>query len=451
MKEKFKSIILILLVALSLYLTYQLWYGQMPAEFIAEDVLEESAVEKPRVMEEIITPSRIFSVDDEIYYSYGEGQSGYTLLWAELVEFLKTEISPFSEEDHNNEEKSTAKSRIIYNFEPPLPFLEDWIWVPEEINSEIVKIEVIFFPESLELIYTGREDEEVEVHLNKDKGSHFREVYNSLSVDEKTPYSTVDDEVLSATFDFDITVAKSFYLPTEWAYPARLSIQVETINREQILQSFFVDYNLARMIEEKDGGLIYTDGEKGLRLTRTGFEYSYPRLEKGQTTSSYADALLYSSNLISYHGGWPQGLKLENIFLNENPRASYYSVDWQMYYDGRPIYSSIPTRALFNDLGLIHFTRSLYIPGGILEDEEEAVSPAVEWSEALNTALTVFENQQTDFIKNIVLEEFCSGYAVVGRQHQSLQGEPVWFVQINGERFYLTAAELELLDEEDMQ
>ncbi|MDY6825877.1 MAG: two-component system activity regulator YycH [Bacillota bacterium] len=450
MKEMLKTLILILLIVLSLYLTYQLWYGQMPAELIAEDVLEEGIADKPRVMEEIIKPSRILSVDNEKYYRYGEGQSEYSLLWAELIDFLKTEKSPLSGEEYNNEEGSISEGLLIYTFEPPLPLLEDWIWIPERINSEVVQIKVKFSPESLDLIYTGREDEEVEVHLNKDTGSHFREVYHSLNSNERGSYSPVDDEVLSAMYDFEITVAKPFYLPTEWANPESLAIQAEAINREQILQSFFVDYNLARMIEEKDGGLIYTDGEKGLRLTKSGFEYSYPGLESGQATSSYADALLYSSNLIGYHGGWSPGLKLEKLSLNENPFSSYYSVDWRLYYDGRPIYSSIPTRALFNDLGLIHFTRSLYIPVGVLDDEEEGVIPAAVWSEALNAALTAFENRRTDFVKNIVLEEICPGYAVVGQQ-QPLQGEPVWFVQINGEKFYLTAAELKLLDEEDMQ
>ncbi|HED24371.1 MAG TPA: hypothetical protein ENN91_04520 [Firmicutes bacterium] len=450
MIEQVKSLILVMLVASSLYLTYQLWYGQMPTELIAEDVFEGVAADKPRLMEEIVTPSRIIAGDDQTFYLYREGQTGYALLWAELVELLKTEISLLSEEESGRAGNSGTGSRVIFYFDPPLPLVEEWLWVPEGIKSDVVQIEVFFEPEFLALVYIGGEGEEIEVLLNKDAGSQFREIRDSLSTESRASYILVDDETLSAMYDFEITAAQAFSLPSEWSHPVKISIQSEQVNREQILQSFFVDYNLARMIEEKDGGLIYTDGEKGLRLTTFGFEYSYPRLESGQTTYSYADALLYSSSLIGYHGGWPPGLRLEKIALVENPRSSYYSVDWRMYYNGRPIYSSIPTRALFNDLGLIHFTRSLYMPAGIIEGEEKAITPAAEWSEALDAALAVFEDRRKDFVKNIIVENICPGYAVVG-QPQSLQGEPVWFIQINGEIFFLTAAELKLLGEGDMQ
>ena len=55
------------------------------------------------------------------------------------------------------------------------------------------------------------------------------------------------------------------------------SMKRESISEERLASNFFTDFSVIRRIEERDGTIIYTDGQQGLRIYDNGaIEYNLP-------------------------------------------------------------------------------------------------------------------------------------------------------------------------------
>ncbi len=455
MIEQFKAILLFILVALSLFLTYQLWYGQKPAELIADDVYEQVDMEKPRLPEEAIEPVNIVLSNEVGDFLFRKGDVYFDQLWEELSWLLKEFDSDFSAEQNLPDEE--ALNCLTYYFSPFLPAGEDMPWLTGISKTSIEKIKFYCLDDSYWLVIDKSELEAEKIMLLTDEELEgLRDLISAVSTENEIVYILLTTELISELFDRDIEIRMQLYVPDEEVFLDKLNLKAENFDRDLILKNFFVDYNLARIIEEKDGGLIYTDGEKGLRLTDVSLEYSYPRLEEGQTTLSYNDALHKCRNLISYYGGWPENLRLEKLTKSGRGWSIYYISAWMVYHEGYPIYVRQPTRAFFNDLGLFHFTRSLFYPEKTDDRTEDKVliqddkrEPVAGWSEALQKAIKVFSDWSLGIEPRLRLEDINLGYVITGPKHAP-EGIPAWFIKINGEEIFLEADTLKLISEEDM-
>jgi regulatory protein YycH of two-component signal transduction system YycFG len=446
MIERIKSVLLIFLVVLSLYLTYQLWYGKHPAELIVEDIYEQIEVERPRQLEQIISPSQIAVFEEEMFYLLRENESAYEVLWDELSVLLQN-----SDPDLDQEGSSLPPEKepcYTYYFDPLLPVGEETPWLNSALPMLINKIEIHCFEESLWLSITEDSEEEIYLIIKEGPYEQFMETVSSINLSSKLAQVFITESLVTDLTGRQIRVVRPIYLSQEPVYLDDLAVRTEQLDRELLLKTFFVDYSLARIIEERDGGVIYTDGDKGLRLTYTGLLFSNPQIENGQSTFSYNTALLAGGNYLSYHGGWPVGLRLEEVKMIRRARTSYYSTEWLMYHEGLPLFTNQATRAIFNDLGLVSYTRSVFNVVSTT-DSSEKFFPAAPWTEALISALNYFEERFPGFNAELSLEAMSLGYAIAGSA-TSMRGVPVWFVQLNGEKFYLSAETLILLSEEDM-
>ncbi len=458
MIEQFKTLLLFILIALSLILTYQLWYGQRPAELIADDVYEQVDLEKPRLLEEAIVPVNIVlndpnDPDGKIKFLFSKGETVFEQLWKNLSRFLKEIDGDFSLEQ--SFPAGDALHHLTCYFDPVLPVGENRPWLTGISNTLIENIKFYSIEGSYWLVLNqSEEDAAVILSLNENKSDLFRDLASDLSTDDETAYISLTAELISEFLDREMGITTPLYVPVDEVFMEKLNLSAENLDRDFLLRTFFIDYNLARIIEERDGGLIYTDGEKGLRLTNVSLEYSYPRLEDGQTSFSYHDALFKCSNYISYYGGWPENLRLEKLFLTGRGRSFYYVSEWQVYHEGYPLYTGQSTRAFFNDFGLFHFTRSLFFPEKIDNDTEvqtliqlEERKPVAGWSEALQEAVEVFMRWSPGTETRLRLEAMNLSYVVTGSK-AAPRGVPVWFIRINGENIFLEANTLQFISEE---
>ncbi len=532
MNEYAKSLFLLLLVVMSLFLTYQLWYGQKPTELTVEDVYERVVFEQPRPLEDAIAPFRIVANIDDANYVFQKGEQNYDDLWSLLSSLMKgLDNAAFVDQSSPDEE---AFNCLSFYFETSLPVGGELPWLSGMVDLKVDKVKLYCLVESsqaaddeddpnvqeetivnnldeqdetneqdqsndTESIEEGSEEDsrqevtkwlviensdaetERSVQLTeeltglvKEDLEQFRGLLQNLPTNDLVAYDSLTEEKLSEQIDRDIQLRTSTYIPKEPFFINHLTLKPEKLDKEALLKTFFVDYNMARVIEERDGSVIYTDGEKGLRLTDVGLEYSNPRHEEGQATISYHDALLYISNLISNHGGWPDGLQLKNLELSRRAGYSFYQAEWVMYHEGYPLYADHKTRISFNDLGLFDYTRSLYFAenDGIEEsvaeendqnnveeesdpeNEEKAVEEEegiliAEWNEALQEAIKLYDGEATLDRTSLRLESFNLQYVVTGSLSFP-RGEPVWSIKINGKEFLLKAGSLEQISEEDM-
>ncbi len=448
--ERFKTVILIVFIGLSLFLTYQLWYAQKPTELTVEDTYEQIVTETPRPLEDVIVPSQVVAEIDGACFVFYKGEPEYESLWHELNLRLQgihdaalQDAEPLDEE---------AQNSLTFRFKPPLPVGDEMPWLPGTTYFRVEKIKFYSLEDSQWLVLEkAGDDVRKSLTLPEEKAGLFSELISNISAQEAVEHIKLDVETAGEVLERELDIRNHIFVPKEQVFLSELLLKPEELDREKLIKTFFVDYNLARVIEERNGGLIYTDGEKGLRLTSEGLEYSNPQLEDGETTMNYPEALLNCSNLISYHGGWPQDLRLEEVTLFGRDEAPYYTFKLQMYYQGRPLYTEKPTKGLFNDHGLINFSRALFFVGGYVEEDEEVKTvEAAEWSEALKAAIRHYENQMMpDMRVKIRLEAMELGYAVIDTATFT-RGQPVWYFQINGTDVFLSADELDLLDEGDI-
>jgi len=450
MKERLKSIILLVLVCLSLFQTYQLWYGQQPAELAtAEDIYERVIIEQPRPPEQIIFPETIVIPVENGYYAYREGEQIYTRLWETLLEQLHSSF--VSNQAGTVSDFPEGAPRLLSCYlRPLLPVGSESSLLPLLPESELARLDLIGGSETYWVrLFTAEEEVLAEAKLTSTQVAVLQNLISVAKAEERVLHNLLTGDAAASAAGLNVTVNEVIFLPQAQIDLARLPVKPETINREQLLKTFFVDYSLARSIEEKDGAVIYTDGERGLRLTTGGFEFSYPRLEEGEANQTVAEALNSSGALISFHGGWPSGLRLEIIEQARLGRSVTYSTQWRMYYLGYPLYAAKPTRIVFNDRGLIHFNRLIYNLQNLNQDLAENRMTAG-WQEALRAALEVIFAEASEQPEDLKLEAFNLGYAIVTGGNE-LWAEPVWHLQIDGQRILLRADNLVQIQVEDLR
>lgn len=447
MIEKIKSVILVIFVILSLFLTYQLWYGQQPAELVAEDVYERIVVERPRPIEEVFFPASIIVPVENGYYVLNVDEREFIDVWALVSESLQVTADELLVDTSMTGDES---SLLTLYFEPGLPTGPQMPWLKESPEKIFKEIKIITKNNGLWLIAESIDDEFIYIEIIRDEKierlfTNLQSIYES----ERDLYFSLSEDMFVSANDRKVVIPEPVFLPIDPVSMDRILLAYEDIDRDLVLKTFFVDYNLARIIEEKDGGLIYTDGEKGLRLTLVSLEYSNPRLEDSRVTLSYADALNNCNNLISYHGGWPDGLRLESLAASGWGDALSYKAQWRIYTNGFRLYTNIPTKVIFNDRGLVHYSRSLYTAQDLYQSGNEAYTTAG-WRDALETAVKLYEAELSGPGTEIRLEAMHLAYAVL-LTGTDYYGEPIWYVQLNGERYLLKADTLTQIHEEVLQ
>ncbi len=456
MVEYFKTILLFVLIGLSLVLTYQLWYGQKPADLIAEDVYEQVNVDPPRPLEETIEPALLVIPVEEGAFLYRKGDPDFDRIWGELSSLLQNIENNFVAGAENRPPEEADRCLSGY-FEPRLPAGNDMPWLPGLSGGAVEELELYCFEDSYWLAINQSEETKSYLQLEDNIINRVTKVLADLSGEDEPAYIYLDPELALENLELELDIVDPILVPREEREMPKLNLKAEKLDQELLLKTFFVDYNLARVIEERDGGRLYTDGEKGLRLTDVGFEYSYPRLEEGQTSATYSEALRSSNSYISYHGGWPENLRMENVGLTARGGSFFYESEWQMYHNGYPLRTGQQTRISFNDLGLIHFTRFLFKPAPgpettadelALNAEREKVVTA-SWDDAVSRALKVMDERTAGPAPRLRLEAMELVYVVTGSQ-ASPKATPAWMVNINGEEIILEAGNLEIIDEEDL-
>ncbi len=451
--DNVKTVILIILVITGLLLTVILWYGSPRYEETDLIVEDPFFFEEPRDGIYAIFPARIvLPLSGEEYLLCRRGTDKYGELWELILSCLQ--------ENYFTEEKNGFLPEhplaIIY-FDPPFP----WEVIANAAEQADISVERMQFfindndGEMFLLLQGAHEDGTHEELVLKTAEDHFLpEIQNLIAamIDEDNPRYHLLTDALFADGDQsvpgEVRIEGDIYLPAEdYLLQAHLTLVREQIRTDEMLKAVFVNEKLARKIEEADGTLIFTDGEKGLRISDY-VEYTAPRLEKGMAAYSYARAIQKANEYLCYYGGWPKDLYLVHMLAGNNSRAtpqqgetSYY-VGWSFYADGLPIMGSPGrTEIRFNDQGLYYYKRSLYRPSDFSTKKVTAAAA----TEAVAKAFEYYYVEETDVSTPVKLRDIYPAYkAADALDGNEVRAYPVWVVRINDATVYLDLADLTL-------
>jgi regulatory protein YycH of two-component signal transduction system YycFG len=442
-KERAKSFFLVLLVVLSLLLTYQLWFKQQPEEEISEDLYEPAFFEEPRSLPEMIVPRQILLLRDDVLYQLGPGEAAFQGLWEEVSALLQ-QLAVLSHHENTAALPPEKTPDLTVQFAPPLPTGPGSPWLAANGTHELSELSFWHLDNQLWIAVDELGAANHRVYAIPGEHERFlKELYSAKLPSGKVPCRQLDIGALSAALEMEIRLEHTLYVPAGEVYLPELILKQEIPDQQAFLQTFFVDHSLVRVISERDGGLIYSDGEKGLRLS-DGLDFSHPQLEQQPATSTYPAAIHSAGRYLAYYGGWPDWLYLDH-FSKIRPAGAgreIFRSSWSAYYEGYPFAETSAVRMFFNDGGLVEYQRYLFEP---LYPTANTIA-AAGYLEALITAVSALQELDSWTEEPLILKSLALQYWV-DQTTVPPRGVPVWSVHINEAAFILEAGELAFLKE----
>ncbi len=323
-------------------LTYRLWFGRPPLEEGTVPRYEYVYFTPPPSVSEIVQPAEIVFFGEEQMHLFRRGGEEYKRLWAQAWRILTQEadLEKVKRNSSNDLEAAweTASCKLVFSFQPllPLEFISD-----RQVAGEIMIRKITFLrakecctvflegEEIFSLVFqdTGVMDELVPIKNNPciqlpsalvfsgdDEpagamgGGDLREADGLLvggGLHECSAAFT-NNKVSQSAENWEISVPQEIFVERDDFLAAEISLEKENIQREELVKAFFLDLSLARRIEEKDGAVYFTNGEKGLRIYASGLvEFTAPRLESSfRQQLSYAQSLQKGAESQSLYGGF---------------------------------------------------------------------------------------------------------------------------------------------------
>ncbi len=490
-REILKSILLISLIGLSIFLTYRLWFGKPPLEEGAIPRYERMYFTPPPAYEEILQPSHALFYHEEEPLLVRRGDEGMLELWEGIKEiqrsFLESEgLQELDPVPLGERPPGEFQEVLRLIFDPPVPAdffsmqggLEDvsidvailfqeegqyylsfegeeifWVPVPPEKEDDLLEMLEVQdgAPQHIlsDTFYLALHGESCEFYENDPvEGQDIPEAENegeggaAAEEEEETegPVGDLDGEGEGGTEQprvLEIAVPGELYAPAGDLWAAPVGVNAGSIDKEQLVRAFFYDMSMARQIEERDGARYFTDGERGLRVYPHGLmEYAAPRLEHGGEQISYSAALQQAIESLGLYGGWQEELYL----VKAERRGRSYSLEWRLFYRGLPFEGEGGIdEMILTEQGITYYRRYFYEIGEETSDRQLFRSH----KEALCRA--VLEHGDKLEGNELVLHALRPVY-LLDQARRTEQAVPAWKIAFEGmETIYLHWSTLEVL------
>ena len=417
--EKVKSGLLILLVLLSLALSYLLWYGSPPYELSRPITSERIQFSSSRTLSELVVPDRVvFTREDGVHHLFGPGQE---LFQAAFTLFKNTLQEALSWREAEEEELAALEEEggVRLDFLYPYPFIDR--------NNQAVEPP---FPDIYQLFLPLAGEE---AWLKGGEGRYYiltlgdarQDLLQRFAAAENlTPYRLLLDSDLPP--EEPLSFSRELYLPEEAVeFPSQLW-QREKLDLERLLRVFFIDMSLVRRIEEKDGAVIYTDGQKGARVYPNG-AIEYTTAGGKDSLLAGTQALAQAGEIIALYGGWTASLYPWGP-PGPEPLAERQQLLFVPYSAGKPLVSLEGGVSLsVSNRGAQSFLRNLMVP------TEEPMGPVVSMpAEEVFQQAVVFVLEELADEGPLELRGFYPGYYMREPFFESRQVVSAWFLEVEG-------------------
>ncbi|NLZ39571.1 MAG: hypothetical protein GX893_08210 [Firmicutes bacterium] len=417
MRERIKTVILILLVLSSLFMTAGLLFGQPSLETAEPPAYEQVSFGELRPIREQILPVLRLGEAEE-WWQLQPWHEKYQEAWERLLWLCQ-----YAREPHKEllpEQAEGQLLRVIFCTGVDLAW-----WVN---NDSIKGLQI------QELRWYAAEPQTI--WLNTDSGHWLRASVPPLphNWQQQLEQSFQQGWQLRPATEKDLpglNPSEELLLPQNMPVLPVYTAVAEKLDKEKLLSSIFVNLALVRRIEERDGAEIYTDGLKGLRFFQQGaLEYTVPENEPGLQPLALADVLRQGALYLQLMGGWPDKLYLKEIQAAEQLSANRehwhtYELHFQIVDKGWPLVSQLPAISLcFSDQGVIYYSRQIYYLDGIAAAAAPLVAPA--------QALQAVVDSLNVPAEEVALSGMEPVYYLVATDQEQVLARPAWLVQLAG-------------------
>ena len=403
---------LILLVGISLFLSFNIW-SRVPGYISVTKINQEENKIDPST---VLSPRKIQVYMGNSLNTIIKGSSPlYERTWDFAKSLLTAQwtISPEPSEAIKRESFRHKKGLELF-FPTPLPmsFVKQFLNIStgdiSHIDERLIDSVVLIDDEGLQgylvdsdgLFYSMGKSESAE-KLN----SIVREISNS-----NPPLYA------SLTADVNLKIPGGVYVSLlSYELPV-YSLKTQPVSEERLASNFFTDFSVTRRIQERDGTVIYTDGTQGLRIYKNGaIEYNLPGSREQRKGLSMYDAFKTAIDFVNSHGGWDENVYLDSYTKDISQTMTKYTFNFKIRVNGLTLtnvddYLNVTVEG--NQVK--NYYRNVSI-----STKQEGLMELMPPIEALNTAVST---------KNIkVLDDIYPGYII---QDEKLI--PVWIIKTSG-------------------
>lgn len=362
--ERVKTIILVFLVGLSVVQTGLLWYGFRPPPVLT--LTPPPGLAPPKEEKEtidLLAPTRAFlSLGEGDFIPLYPNSSSFQGAWEIIAAGLKKGEIWLERDWEPLSDPPDLDMPGTYQWDFPLALsLDHWRDLlgtePGPATASPVLAQLVLAPGQKALIHDGEGnyypwDLGVRLPGPRDRDWPFPKDGALAGGDGGTPGVIEEADLLHyrrppGPPGGEYSWAPGVYLPDGVLSLPVLKATLEKLPADSVVDTFFADRSLVRTIQERDGAIIYTDGQRALRLYPTGIlEYGYPSLRaKGQHLSLEA-AWGRSRHFVEQHGGWPAGIRIAEIRAEQRPEGQYNHLNYRQYEKGLPLLLPAPVLSL---------------------------------------------------------------------------------------------------------
>ncbi|MDF2960342.1 MAG: YycH family protein [Paenibacillus sp.] len=424
MIEKLKSVVLVMLVALSLLQSYYLSYSSPKFDpLVQEEYVKTEPIGTQSVLEELLFP-------DQVVLHLGNQQ--HTVLYPD-TEAYKRVVENVRQRSLEGLRKTTP-SALGLNWDEirnkqqgiEVRFRDG---VPVNVLQRVMQLKGELPPENdvITRVWIFAKDttkDDVRTIL-------FTDTYNSMYEVLKADISAKDIErfvslegVLPKEEIIPYKMAgEDYYLPLKPVTFPAVKLPFTQYSVDQLKRSFFVDPAITRKLSERDGSEIYTDTKRGLKIKndQRWMMYTDP-IAPVDSKEDLRDNLLSAVQFVNQHGGWNGKYSVYKVPQRLLPANQAFV--FRQYYKSLPIMNQRSDNIGFIKIvmqkGIVaSYERSMMIPDFMKASSNESTLAG---GEALDAKLNQYSK------KSSVISVFPGYRPVINEQMMDLV--PSWTVEL---------------------
>jgi regulatory protein YycH of two-component signal transduction system YycFG len=437
MLEQAKTILLILLVASSMLLTWKTWTYQPHYDYInpTEYIDHEGLAEKKEI-NELIRPELII-------YHYGNQK--HTISYPEMFQYRIIqgqmpswyfyefrEVVPAQYESWQNLINIHEGIELSFPTGIPIQFIQEIFQIRTDNNLILPLINRIWIykDESNEDVYAMFISEAEQKMLRARTSLSVGELRNYLSLGENRP----NHEAFVFSRQAEGEIYPIYYLPTVKTEMTEYRYFYNRVPIDTMIQYLFVDPTLVRQIKDRSGGTFYTDGSRGLHYDQSLFTmyYLHPVAQYFTTEERSASYVQRSVQFVNQHKGFDAFYYLYDI--NNDLQEQKVTVQFRKYAGNFPIFSTeqegdqnVIQLEVQHDR-VVGYHRPMFEFDRVIEQVKRE----------LPSGLQIIEHLNLEGIRLEMIESISLGYKI-NIQDYFLNYIPSWVIQFkNGERLFIT-------------
>ncbi|KHF40087.1 YycH family regulatory protein [Halalkalibacter okhensis] len=423
--EHIKTTILIVMIGISIILTWQLYTFQPEiallddtgSRYIPDSMNEER---EERKVSEVIMPEQMIVHRNQEYAMIPKDAVEFKQLYEKLMTANLYEVNMLST-DHFPTQHANRGIEFIFPDSIPVSMFQQLFGLNED--------EVVMPSMEIDRLFLYVDNDQVQMQILSSEEERLVEFETSLSFREfQDEYVDKFDEFIKvstvlADSDYSDRLNEKVYVPTEPVMAERLSYATTELSAEYYKQSLFTDPNSVKFYQQTDGEDSYTDGNRIIMMQNNGLfmEYFNPVFIETQERST-RHIVLSSYEFINGHGGWTNDYLLSSWNTSDIRDEATY----RMHVNGLPVIAfdgqgDMVLHISRSGTQIVNYTRPLFELDPFPIDAREQIE--------LPSGEEVIEQlKKQEFFEETRLTKVTVGYEMVTRSASFVTVEPHWFI-----------------------